>query len=77
MVRVKLGTIFALAGLAVLVQEWIRGELGHPLEPDYGRRLFYAIYVGIAICALIFLVMGVLNAGLRTIANDWRWFQLP
>jgi hypothetical protein len=78
LLRIKLGSIYVMASAGVLAQVWLAGRLGDPLpERDQGRRFFYALYAALVACVVIFLVFAVLNIGLRSVNNDWRWFQLP
>ena len=76
--RMKLGSIYVLATGFVLCHQWLSVNSGHQAPyPNAGDRIVFALYCSLVICAVIFLVFAGLNIGLRTINNDWQWFQLP
>lgn len=75
-VRIKLGSVFVLAGFWALAHQWLEVKLGesvrHPVD-----RIILALYANTTVCLLIFMFFAVINIGLRTIDPGWRWFQLP
>jgi hypothetical protein len=78
LLRLKLGSIFVLAGFYVLAHQWLAARLGHPgPDPDQFRRALFSMYTSFFICVVILIVFSVFNIGLRTINNEWQWFQLP
>ena len=77
LLRLKLGSIYVMAAAYVISQFWVESRLGLTPGEDAGKRFLFALYAALFICAVIFLVFAGLNIGLRTINNEWRWFQLP
>jgi hypothetical protein len=75
--RIKPGSIFVLGGLWAMAHQWLASRLGHELDPDPRRRFTLALYATLVFCVIIFIVFGSLNAGLRTLNPEWRFFQLP
>lgn len=74
--RVKLGSIYAIAAL------WAMSHQAVDVKLDRGRtntleRFLFALYAALVISAFIFAVFSVLNVSLRSIENSWSWFQLP
>ena len=77
MLRIKLGSIFALAAVWALCHQGLAARFGQTGEESPARRFYLALYAGLIICAAIFLGFGVLNIACRTYNPAWRWFQLP
>lgn len=76
--RIKLGSIYVMAAAWVLAHQWLAVKLeSEGAENDQARQLIFALYSALIICAWIFLVFGVCNIVLRTVDNNWMWFQLP
>jgi hypothetical protein len=76
--RLKLGSVWVLAGFFVLAHQWLAVRLGHSgPDPDPFRRFLFSLYASIFACMVIFIAFSVFNIALRTINNEWQWFQLP
>lgn len=75
--RIKLGSIAVLALGWVMAHQWLTQKLGGPYERDPARRIYFGFFSALVVCAAIFLVFAALNIGLRSLNNDYRWFQLP
>jgi len=75
--RIKLGSIAVLALGWVIAHQWLTQKLGGPYERDPVRRIYFGFFSALVVCAVIFLVFAVLNIGIRSLINHFRWFQLP
>ncbi len=75
--RLHIGSIFTLAALLTLADRWILEELDTSADRDAGRNFALAIQHGLYIAGATFIFMAAVNAGLRTVSNDWRWLAPP
>ena len=76
--RIKLGSIFMLAGVWALIHQELEARHGEKwATTDLSRRFLFSLYVATGVSAWIFLVFEILNAALRSFDNNLRWFQLP
>lgn len=77
LLRIKLGSIFVLAGVWGLCHQWLAGKADIPRDPAPERRFFLALSAAVVFCVFIFLFFSILNIPLRCLHPEWRWFQLP
>lgn len=77
LLRIKLGSIFTLIGIWVLVHHWLLDRLGPGPGADLSRRWLDALAIATGASAVIFAGFFVLNAAARTIDESFRFFQLP
>jgi len=76
--RLKLGTVFVLFSSWALAHQWLSAAAYcTPVFDSPARRLFFSLYSALVVCAVIFVVLGALNAGLRTFDPGAVFFQLP
>lgn len=76
--RLKFGSIFALAFAWLMVHQWlVKKTLAEELSDHPVEKIFVSIYYAFIISFAGFAVFSVLNAVLRTINNDWQYFQPP
>jgi len=77
LLRIKLGSIFFLIGVWVLVHHWLLARLDPDRPVDLSRRWLDALYLSTGAAAIIFAAFFVLNAVARSIDESFRFFQLP
>jgi hypothetical protein len=75
--RIKLGSIFTLIGLWVLVHHWLLARLDPARPVDLSRRLLDAFYFSLGASAIIFAGFFIFNAIARSFDEGFRFFQLP
>jgi hypothetical protein len=74
--RLKFGSIFTLAFAWLFVHQWlVKKTLAQQLSENPLEKIFISLYYAFIITFAGFMVFCVLNAIIRTINNDWRFFQ--
>ena len=76
--RLKFGSILTLAFAWLMVHQWlVKKTLAEELSDNPVEKIFISLYYAFIISFAGFVVFSVLNALLRTINNDWQYFQPP
>lgn len=76
--RIKLGSIFAMCWLWVLAHQWLSAELYEPLpRRDMTGQFLMGAYTAAVVSGAVFLAFSVLNIIFRTAEESIRFFQLP
>ncbi|GEM_PF-1737078 len=74
--RLKFGSIFCLAFAWLFVHQWlVKKILAQELSENPLEKILISLYYAFIISFACFMVFCVLNIVLRTINNDWRFFQ--
>jgi hypothetical protein len=78
LMRTKFGSIFCLAFAWLLVHQWlVKRTLGEEFSDHPVEKIFVSLYYAFIISFAGFVLFFIMNAILRSINNDWRYFQPP